>query len=173
MLVYKIDVIKALKNAGYNSTRLRNEGLIAQATLQNIRYGKMVGISTLEQICNLLDLQPGDIIENVKEPVKETVFEIIKNTGEYSWRQKKDIHTGCTFDQDNQSPETVERHPSKKDALEALKKYSSDIRKYSGNAGALYLVTEYAVQENVYDEDGDWVEGGNIWEFAALPEIDF
>ena len=66
MLVYKIDVIKALKGKGYNSTRILKENIISQSAMQKLRKNEMIGIKTLEQICQLLDVQPGDIIEYVK-----------------------------------------------------------------------------------------------------------
>lgn len=62
MLTYKIDVIEALKESGYNSTRILKEKILAQSAMQKIRRGEMVGIKTLDQLCSLLDMQPGDII---------------------------------------------------------------------------------------------------------------
>lgn len=67
MLRYKIDVMAALAAAGYNTTRIRKEKLIGEASLQDIRNGKVLGIKYLETLCRLLDLQPGDIIEFKKE----------------------------------------------------------------------------------------------------------
>ncbi len=67
MLRYKIDVIEALTASGYTSYRIRKEKLIGEASLQDIRQGKVVGIKALDQLCSLLDLQPGDIIEYRKE----------------------------------------------------------------------------------------------------------
>lgn len=67
MLRYKIDVMAALAAAGYNTTRIRKEKLIGEASLQDIRNGKVIGIKYLETLCRLLDLQPGDIIEFKKE----------------------------------------------------------------------------------------------------------
>lgn len=173
MLKYKIDVLKALKAAGYNTTRLKNEKQISQCTIQNIRNGKMIGINVLDQLCTLLDMQPGDIIEYQKEEIEMRKFEIVKNEAEYSFRNKDMIHTGCTFEEDFQNPETLEEYSTKEEAIEALEKYSSEIRKLSGGAGAFYHVTEYVVQENVYNEDGDWLSGGDIWKYAELPEVDF
>ena len=63
MFQYKIDVLGALKTAGYNTTIIRNDRLLSESALQYIRDGKVVGIKTLEQICTLLQCQPGDIIE--------------------------------------------------------------------------------------------------------------
>ena len=36
---YKVDVMAALKEKGYSSTRIREEKLIGQAYLQQIRHG--------------------------------------------------------------------------------------------------------------------------------------
>lgn len=66
MFSYKIDVIGALKEKGYNSTKILKENLIGQAAMQKIRKNEMVGIKTLDQICTLLDMQPGEIIEHKK-----------------------------------------------------------------------------------------------------------
>lgn len=68
MLVYKIDVIASLKDAGYNSTKILKENIIGQSAMQKLRKGEMVGIKTLDQICDLLDMQPGDIVEHVNKP---------------------------------------------------------------------------------------------------------
>lgn len=66
-LKYKIDVITALKEAGYNTNTIRKEKIMGEAMLQKIRGGQMVSWATFETICNLLDCQPGDLIENSKE----------------------------------------------------------------------------------------------------------
>lgn len=69
---YKIDIISALKEAGYNTSRIRKEKIMGEAMLQKIRSGQMVSWAILETICDLLDCQPGDLIEYVKEaPVQE------------------------------------------------------------------------------------------------------
>ena len=64
---YKMDVLAALKAAGYSSTRIRNEKLIGQATLQQLRHGEIVSWATINTICRLLQCQPGDIVEYVEE----------------------------------------------------------------------------------------------------------
>ena len=70
---YKIDIIAALKEAGYYTSRIRKEKIMCEAMLQKIRSGQMVSWAILETICDLLDCQPGDLIEYVKEaPVQET-----------------------------------------------------------------------------------------------------
>lgn len=67
MLKYKIDVIAALKEAGYSAYRIREENLLPQSCMQYFRNGEVVGIKNLEKMCRLLHLQPGDIIEFVDE----------------------------------------------------------------------------------------------------------
>lgn len=68
---YKINVLNALKNKGYSSTRIREEKLIGQSYLQQLRHGELVSWKTLDTICTLLDCQPGDLIEHVKDPVAD------------------------------------------------------------------------------------------------------
>lgn len=67
MLVYKIDVLEELKNNGYNTTRLRKEKLLGENSIQYIREGKMVGAKALDNICKLLDMQPGNIIKYIED----------------------------------------------------------------------------------------------------------
>lgn len=66
MLTYKIDVLDTLKESGYNSTRILKENLISQSAVQKIRKNEMVGIKTIEKLCELLDMQPGNIIKYVE-----------------------------------------------------------------------------------------------------------
>lgn len=63
MFVYKFDVLEALKEAGYNTARLRKEKLLGENAIQSLRKGEVVGIIALEKICKLLDMQPGNIIK--------------------------------------------------------------------------------------------------------------
>ena len=64
---YKIDVLSALKKAGFSTTRIRNEKLIGQSYLQQIRNGEIVSTACLDKICELLKCQPGDILEYVAD----------------------------------------------------------------------------------------------------------
>lgn len=57
-----------LKEKGWNSTRIRNENLIGQGTLTNLRNGKGgLDHKTIDRICRVLDCQPGDIMEYVPD----------------------------------------------------------------------------------------------------------
>nr|DAI28892.1 MAG TPA: Cro/C1-type HTH DNA-binding domain protein [Caudoviricetes sp.] len=66
-LKFKIDVLLALKDAGYNTNRIRRENLLSQSTLQKLRDGGQLSWSNIEAICKLLNCQPGDIMEYVEE----------------------------------------------------------------------------------------------------------
>ena len=65
-MCYKVDVLAVLKEAGYNTNRIRKEKIMGEAMLQKIRNGQMVSWAVLETICDLLNCQPGDLIEFVK-----------------------------------------------------------------------------------------------------------
>lgn len=65
---YKIDIMAELKEKGYSSTKIREEKLIGQSYLQQIRHGELVSWKTIDTICSLLDCQVGDLVEYVKEP---------------------------------------------------------------------------------------------------------
>ena len=66
-LQYKVDVLAALKEKGYNTNRIRTEGLLSQSTLQKFRNKQGVSWENLETLCKLLDCQPADLIEYVKD----------------------------------------------------------------------------------------------------------
>lgn len=76
MLRYKIDVLAAIKAAGYNTTQIHKSAtagvhtLLGTSALQKLRQRKMVGTKALDQICNLLKCQPGDIIEWIPDKEK-------------------------------------------------------------------------------------------------------
>lgn len=67
MLIYKFDVLESLKEAGYNTTRLRKEKLLSESTIQILRKNEMIATKSLDTICRLLDMQPGNIIKYVED----------------------------------------------------------------------------------------------------------
>ena len=66
-LRYKIDILSALKNKGYSTTRSREEKLIGQSYLQQLRHGELVSWKTIDTLCRLLECNVGDIVEYVDE----------------------------------------------------------------------------------------------------------
>ena len=65
---YTLDIMAELKNKGYSSTKIREEKLIGQSYLQQIRHGEIVSWKTIDTLCSLLDCQVGDLVEYVNEP---------------------------------------------------------------------------------------------------------
>lgn len=64
MVHYKVNVLEALKQRGYSSTRLRNEKILSESTMQKLRTNNTtITADTLNTICVILKCQPGDIIE--------------------------------------------------------------------------------------------------------------
>lgn len=63
MLKYKIDVMSAITERGYSTYQIRRDKLIGENALQAIRENRMIGMKALDQVCSLLKLQPGDILE--------------------------------------------------------------------------------------------------------------
>jgi len=64
---YEIDILKELKDKGYNTTRLRQERLLNEVDIQKIRNGQDISIKVLDKLCILLECQPCYIIRHVKE----------------------------------------------------------------------------------------------------------
>ena len=65
---YKVNILESLKKAGYTTTRLRNEKIFGERTIQKMRNGEVVSAESLGRICKLLHCQPGDILEYVEDP---------------------------------------------------------------------------------------------------------
>ena len=56
-ITYKINIVAALKEAGYNSNVIRQEKIMGQRELQKLRHNELVSWATIETICKLLDCQ--------------------------------------------------------------------------------------------------------------------
>ena len=67
MITYKMEILPALRAAGYSQNRLRVERLMGQATLTQLRHGELVSWKNVDIICDLLDCQPGDILAFQRE----------------------------------------------------------------------------------------------------------
>lgn len=64
-LQYKINVLAALKEKGYNTNRLRKEKLLGESTIQQLRKGELVSWNNIDRICTMLECQPGDLVEHI------------------------------------------------------------------------------------------------------------
>lgn len=68
-IIYKTEIVPALKEAGYNTGRIRRERIFGERTMQKFREHGPLNFNDLDKLCTLLNCQPGDLIEHV--PNKE------------------------------------------------------------------------------------------------------
>lgn len=64
-LQYKIDILAALKEKGLTTYKLRQDHLLAEGAIQNLRSKAPISWVNIERVCELLECQPGDILEVV------------------------------------------------------------------------------------------------------------
>lgn len=98
-------------------------------------------------------------------------FEIRKTHKEIAYKNRKDIVEGCTMEDENDFV-ILESFANKETALEELKKYSTVIDRFSSPIGSMYGITEYCVEENIYDEDDEWIASEGVWQYTKMPEIE-
>ncbi len=74
MIRFKIDIVQALKDKGYNTTKLRENNILSQSTLTNIRRNfeglepLKINAKILDTICSILKKQPGTLLEWTPDP---------------------------------------------------------------------------------------------------------
>ena len=69
-ITYKVDVMAELKKKGYSSTRIREEKLIGQSYLQQLRHGEPESWEILNIICTPLERQPADLLAHTPDPAQ-------------------------------------------------------------------------------------------------------
>lgn len=67
MFEFKMDIISLLRENGYTPTRIRKEKLIGEKTIQDMKAGIVPGIKTLDTLCKILEMQPGNLIKYVEK----------------------------------------------------------------------------------------------------------
>ena len=92
-------------------------------------------------------------------------FEIRKSSAEI--RNKLDIAEGCTYLID-EDPKIINTYDSIEEARKFLASLKTSISEYSSPIGKIYSVEEYYIEENEYDEDGEWVSGGDVWDYSPI-----
>ena len=72
MIRFKIDIIKALKDKGYTTTRIRKDKIIPEGTLTKIRNnnGEPITTTTINVLCEILKKQPGQLLEYLPDTVQ-------------------------------------------------------------------------------------------------------
>lgn len=92
-----------------------------------------------------------------KISMNRTIYELIEGNAAFRKSENIEIKDFCTIDKDT-DPQIIKAFDTKEEALEALKKYQSDVRDYES-----YIhVTEFYIQEVIRNEDDEWVDGGDI-----------
>ena len=71
MIRTRAGILDRLKAVGYSSYRLRQEKLLGQRMIQQLRECKPVSGEALNLLCRLLDCQPGDILEYIPDESRE------------------------------------------------------------------------------------------------------
>ena len=66
-LIYKIEPLTALKDAGFTTYKIRSERLLSESTVQKLRKKEPVSWENIETLCQLLNCQPGDILEYIPD----------------------------------------------------------------------------------------------------------
>ncbi len=61
-ITYRIDVLAALKDAGYTTYKLRKEKIIGERTIQQLRNHEPVSWEVVSRLCDLLNCDVGDLL---------------------------------------------------------------------------------------------------------------
>lgn len=64
-------LLNLMKQKGITSYTIRQNNIIGQATLTKIKNGGDIDTRTIAKFCELLDCQPGDILEYVPQKDKQ------------------------------------------------------------------------------------------------------
>ena len=63
-------LLTLLQNKGITSYTVKKDNIIGQATFRKIKEGGDIDTRTIAKLCSLLDCQPGDIMEYVKDEIE-------------------------------------------------------------------------------------------------------
>ena len=67
MIRFKINILAALKAAGYSQTVLQRE-ILSKSVVQSLKDGGNITLDSLNKVCVLTGLQPGEILEYKEVP---------------------------------------------------------------------------------------------------------
>lgn len=71
------DILQDIVNKGYKTSIIRENKLLSESTLQNLRKNKMVDSTTLGKVCDLLGCQPEDLVMNVTSEEDQKYYKSI------------------------------------------------------------------------------------------------
>ena len=73
-MLFKFDVLQALKEKGYTTYRIRSDKILSESTVQKLRSGKPLSWENMETLCKLLNVQPGELLEYNPDTVGNEYF---------------------------------------------------------------------------------------------------
>lgn len=108
---------------------------------------------------------------NEEELSEKKKWCLMKNDIVFPWKDKGKIEQGCTVSipRTEEYPELISQFNNLEDAQEALSKYASIIELEQTTVGSRWRFTEYYIEELSFDEDGEWMPGGDILAFSEIP----
>ena len=63
LIRYNFDIVQALKEAGYNTNYIRTNKLFSESTMSKFRRNDVnITLQNLDTLCDLLNMQPSEII---------------------------------------------------------------------------------------------------------------
>lgn len=87
--------------------------------------------------------------------------------------KKASIESGCTIGVEDTTPAVIAAFDTYEEALQELAKHESSIQYPMSNHGTSYAyVTEYYIEKEIYDEDGDWMDG-EFLDTTEMPAFDW
>ena len=67
-LAAKIDIMAALKRAGYTSYVIQRDHIFGSSRVTRWRRGDPPSLVEIDRLCAMLHVQPGDLIEYIPDP---------------------------------------------------------------------------------------------------------
>jgi len=64
---YTANILDRLRDAGYNTYKLRKDRLLSESTIQKLRANTIISLDQIGVICDLLHCQPWELIEYVPQ----------------------------------------------------------------------------------------------------------
>lgn len=93
-------------------------------------------------------------------------YDIVKRPVLFGYKERKEIRKNCTsFCEDE---EFIKSFNTLEEATKEFGKYKTEINTYPGKHGEIYEVIEYAIQENLYDEDGEFETYCDVAEVSEM-----
>jgi hypothetical protein len=94
-------------------------------------------------------------------------FELKEISVEVPFAEKKTIEKGRAVHSENE-PELIKSFETEDDALATLSKYETTVKTLYNHGMTYFLVEEFFVEINEYDEDGEWINGGDVVEISDM-----